>query len=69
MGETDCGGNWIFLMSCRMLSKSLIQFSVDGMGFIPSLLFDLKTNYGRGKEENGDLLQNVLDIKCHTQSC
>ena len=30
-----------------MLSKSLIQFSVDGRGCVPSLLFDLRPNYGR----------------------
>ena len=29
-----------------MLSKSLIQFSVDGQGCGPSLLFDLRPNYG-----------------------
>ena len=29
-----------------MLSKSLIQFSVDGQGCVPSLLFDLRPNYG-----------------------
>ena len=28
-----------------MLSKSLIQFSVDGWGCVPSLLFDLGPNY------------------------
>ena len=28
-----------------MLSKSLIQFSVDGRGWVPSLLFDLRPNY------------------------
>ena len=28
-----------------MLSKSLIQVSVDGWGFVPSLLFDLRPNY------------------------
>ena len=27
-----------------MLSKSLIQFSVDGWGYVPSLLLDLKPN-------------------------
>ena len=37
MGETDCGGNWV-LFRC-MLSKSLIHFSVDGWGCVPSLLF------------------------------
>ena len=28
-----------------MLSKSLIEFSVDGWGCVPSLLFDLGPNY------------------------
>ena len=42
-----------------MLSKSLIQFSVDGRGCVPSLLFDLRPNYGGGNEINSDLLQKV----------
>ena len=42
-----------------MLSKSLIQFSVDGQGCVPSLLFDLRPDYGGANEENGDLLQKV----------
>ena len=50
-----------------MLNKSLIQFSVDGQGCIPSLLFDLRPNYGGGNEENGDLLQKVLCRHCHSQ--
>ena len=48
MGETgscSVGG--------AMLSKSLIQFSVDGWGCVPSLLFDLRPNYGGGNEDNG----------------
>ena len=44
-------------MGKTKLSNSLIQFSVDGWGCIPSILFDLKTNYGRGNEDNGDLLK------------
>ena len=36
-----------------MLSKSLIQFSVDGWGCVPSLLFDLRPNCGGGNEANG----------------
>ena len=40
-----------------MLSKSSIQFSVDGQGCVPSLLFDLRPNYGGGNEDNGNLLQ------------
>ena len=40
-----------------MLNKSLIQFSVDGWGYVPSLYFGLRPNYRRG---NGDLLQKDL---------
>ena len=50
----------LILMGGAMLSKYLIQFSVDGQGCVPSLLFDLRPNHGRGNEVNGDLLQNVL---------
>ena len=50
-----------------MLSKSLIQFSVDGQDCVPSLLFDLNPNCGGGNEDNGDLLQKVPGIHCHTQ--
>ena len=42
-----------------MLSKSLIQFSVDVQGCVPFLLFDLKPNYGGGNEDNGNHLQKV----------
>ena len=38
MGKTDWGGNWV-LFWWAMLSKSLIQFSVDGWSCVPSLLF------------------------------
>ena len=31
-----------------------------GGGYVPSLLFDLRPNYGGGNEDNGDLLQKVL---------
>ena len=47
----------LVLMGGAMLSKSLIQFSIDGQGCVPSLLFDLRPNYGRGSEDNGNLLQ------------
>ena len=49
----------LVLMGRAMLSKSLIQFSVDGRGCVPSLLFDLMSIYGGGNEDNGDLLQKV----------
>ena len=35
-----------------MLSESLSQFSVEGWGCVPSLLFDLRPNYGGGNEDN-----------------
>ena len=55
-------------MGRAMLSKFLIQFSVEGRGCVPSLLFDLRPNYGGGSEDNGDdLLQNVLCMHCYTQ--
>ena len=49
-----------------MLSKSLIQFSVDERGSVSSLLFDLKPNYGGGNEDNGDLLQKIPCPHCCT---
>ena len=50
-----------------MLSKSLIQFSVDGRGCVPSLLFDLRPNYGGGNEDNGHLLPKAPCTHCCTQ--
>ena len=50
-----------------MLSKSLIQFSVDRWECVPSLLFDLRPNYGGRNENNGDLLQKVPCMHCCTQ--
>ena len=50
-----------------MLSKSLIQFSVDGQGCVPSLLFDLRPIYGGGNDDNDDLLQKVPCMHCCTQ--
>ena len=43
-----------------MLNKSLSQFSVNWLGCVPSLLFDLRPNYGGGNEDNGDLFQKFL---------
>ena len=50
----------LVLMGRVMFSKSLIQFSLDGWGLVPSLLFDLRPNYGGGGEDNGDLLTRSL---------
>ena len=44
MGETDWGGNGLVLMGRAMLSKSLVQFSIDGWGCVPFLLSDLRPN-------------------------
>ena len=43
-------------MGRAMLSKSLVQFSVNGQDYVLSPLFDLRPNYGEGNEDNGDLL-------------
>ena len=50
-----------------MLGKSLTQFSVDGWGYVLSLLLDLRPNYGGGNEDNGDLLQKAPCMHCYTQ--
>ena len=50
-----------------MLTKSLIQFSVEGWGCVLSLLFDLRPNYGRGNEDIGDLLQKAPRMHSYTQ--
>ena len=50
-----------------MLSKSLIQFSVEGWVCVLSLLFDLWPNCGGGNEDNADLLQNVPCMHCYIQ--
>ena len=60
-GETEsCSDGW------GHGNKSLIQFS-DGPGWVPSLLFDLRPNYGGGNEDNVYLLQNVPGRHCYTQ--
>ena len=51
-------------MGRAMLNKSLVQFSVDGWGCVPSLLFDLRPNYGGSNADNGDLLQKVPGMHC-----
>ena len=45
------------LVGKAMLNKSLIQFSADGWGCVPSLEFGLRSNHGRSK---GNLLQKDL---------
>ena len=38
-----------------------------GCSWVPSVLFDLRINYGGGNENNGDLLQRVPCMHCYTQ--
>ena len=54
-------------MGGAILSKCLIQFSVDGQGCVPLLLLHLRPNYGGGNEDNGGLLQKVPCLHCCTQ--
>ena len=54
----------LVLMGRAMLSKSLIQFSVDCQGCVLSLLFDLRPNYCGGNKGNGNLLQKVPCMHC-----
>ena len=53
------GETGVVLMGRAMHSKFLIQFSVEEQGCVPSLLFDMRPNYGGGNEDNGDFLQKV----------
>ena len=46
-------------MGRAMLSKSIIQFSVDGRGCVPSLLFDLRPNYGGGNGGGNEVLDEA----------
>ena len=57
----------LVLMDGAMLNKSLIPFSFEGQGCVPSLLFDLSPNSGGGNEDNGDLLQKIPYKYCYTQ--
>ena len=57
----------LVLMGGAGLSKSLLQFSIDVWGCVPSLLFDLRPNYGGGNEDNGELLQKVPCTHCCTE--
>ena len=43
-----------------LIQFSLIQFSVVRLGCVPSLLFDLRPNYGLDNADNGNLLQKDL---------
>lgn len=63
---SDWGGIQV-LRGGAMLSQSLIQFPVDGPGYVSSLLLDLSPIYSGSNEDNGDLHQKVLSRHCCMQ--
>ena len=50
------------------LSKSFVQFSVDGQGYVPSQFFDLRPNYGGLKEISPEYSLERLILKLKLQS-
>ena len=50
----------LVLMGGAMLSKSLIQFSVDGWSCVPSLLFDLRPKGQKAKRPSKGPMQALL---------
>ena len=50
------------LMGGAVLSKSLIKFSVDGRGCVPSLLFGLKPNYETGTQMHPSAENWIKDL-------
>ena len=63
MGETDRGGTRSCSDRGTMLSKSLIQFSVDGWGCAPSLSFNVTTLMAESHKELKRLLMKVKEEK------
>ena len=55
MLSAPAGKLGLVLMGRAVLGKSLVHFSVGGWGYVPSLSFDLRPDYGEGNEDNGDL--------------
>ena len=61
--EASWWGDWQGWVG-PLLSKSLIQFSVDGWDCVLSLLFDLRPNYGGGSEGDVDSLLPSGPLPC-----
>ena len=49
------------------IADSVDGWRREGGGCVPSLLFDLRPNYGGVNEDNVDLLQKVPCTHCSTQ--
>ena len=68
------GRDWLWgnlglaLMCWAMLSKPLIQLSVDGWGCVPSQLFGLRPEHCRGKSSKASLPRKDLGQHRCTQS-
>ena len=58
----------LVMMGGAILSRLLIQLSVDEQDCVPSLSFDLRPNYGGGTEDNGEVLQKAPCMHCSIQS-
>ena len=57
----------LVLMGRAMFSKSLNQFSMDGWGCVPSLLFDLRPNEGLNVEVTKIMATSFKRPHAHTQ--
>ena len=57
----------LVMIGRAVLSKSLIQFSINGWGCVPSSLFDLRPNCDGGNEDNVAHLQKVPWRHFYTQ--
>ena len=55
----SCYTTFQFIPQQTELSNSLIQFSLERQGCVPSLLLDLRPDCGGGNEDNGNLLQKI----------
>ena len=66
MGETDWGGNWVLFWWTGPCPVNPIF--CNGQSYVPSLLFDLRSNYVGSNEDNGNLL---LKVPCmhHRMQC
>ena len=58
-------------MGRAMFIKSLIQFSVDGWGCVPSPLFELRPNYVGVNEDNGEseVSYSTYQTLCDSMDC
>ena len=61
------GESGFVLMGRARLSKSLLQFSVNGHGCVPLLLSDLRPSYSRGNGGDGNLRRKDFFVHCFMQ--